>query len=229
MESIKTSIQLAREKRQNSGGFDVTGKDHVLLQGGPGAEYEDTMDEPLYKLLTVEEIKKILDDAVKGFSLSKKDDSFENRFKTILEKGIPFLKKQEKLPPEYEDFDISSIRKKSDIEQEKKEAIKNVNEKLRTTGWFSLNGKDYIELKGLYFDADKRLGKNPELEQYEIMTDDEIAAKLKEAVDNMNTAESKESGFDDYYKNDILKTGILYLKEKGRLPAEYEDFDITNL
>lgn len=107
-----------------------------------------------------------------------------------------------------------------------KTPLEKAEEKKKTLGSFSFTAQDHIDLFGTP-PPELLIEENKGKATYEILSDEEILKRLKDAEEGLKIAPPG-TGFYRTFK-DILVLGIPFLKEKGRLPAEYEDFDITNL
>mgnify|MGYP000877913123 CR=1 FL=1 len=99
-------------------------------------------------------------------------------------------------------------------------------DKKETLGLLSFTAQDHIDLLGTP-PPELLTEENKGKAIYEILSDEEILQRLKDAEEGLKLA-TKDSNYRKVFL-EILQKGIPFLKEKGRLPAEYEDFDITNL
>lgn len=100
-----------------------------------------------------------------------------------------------------------------------------VHAKWNKYGPLFLTPEDHKNMGSTRFDLQSE---NKDKKEYEIMSDQELEAWIDERVDTLestNLDKLEESGLGKIIRHEIVTT-ISLLKEVGRLPAKYTDFDI---
>lgn len=100
-----------------------------------------------------------------------------------------------------------------------------VLQKSRTQGFFSLTAQDHKDMGSTPMDD---LKENPDKAQYEVMSEEEIAELLDDAIKCIYNPDLVKSGYSRDQKNFFI-IGFHFLKGVGRLPAKFENFDLTSL
>jgi hypothetical protein len=103
--------------------------------------------------------------------------------------------------------------------------FQSAQEKSRRFGFFSLTAQDHKDMGSTPSDE---LLRNQGKAQYEVMTDEEIAAYLDYAVECLTDPVFEKNGVANIQK-DFLRTSIPFLKSVNRLPSKFEGYDLECL